>query len=56
MDAMTTADTTNSAPPSMAASPLHRMVFEEATTLLLARAVHYERIVTSGEARRITRP
>jgi hypothetical protein len=39
MEAMTTAETTNRAPPSMAESPLHRTVLEEATTLLLPQNV-----------------
>src|ERR671917_217778 len=55
MEAMTKAETTNRAPPSMAESPLHRTVLEEATTLLLTRKVYCERIVTTGEARRTTR-
>src|SRR3712207_3921224 len=55
MDAMMRAETTNRTPPSMAESPLHRTVLEEAATLLLPRNVHCERIVTSGEVPRITR-
>jgi hypothetical protein len=53
MDAMMMAETTNRAPPNMAESPLHRTVLEDATILFLPRDVHCERIVTSGELRRI---